>query len=182
MVGCHSALCLTTYLLGFSRSSRCPSHRLSRLFCGVWRGMLWRAFSCSVQPTVYWPRDSAPSTRHLSSLSRVSPSSALRLYSEVKYAELFLCLQEDDLSLSVNLFGFLLFTRGLGNVLSSPISTVLLTSTQSIAHEKTGFDVDNGRYEKIIIYVGTCFAGAAMITLAGWMRERSLAGARSFIV
>lgn len=91
-------------------------------------------------------------------------------------------IAKDDLSLSVNLFGFLLFTRGLGNVLSSPISTVLLTSTQSIAHEKTGFDVDNGRYEKIIIYVGTCFAGAAMITLAGWMRERSLAGARSFIV
>lgn len=100
----------------------------------------------------------------------------------MKFVDLFIYLPEDDMSLSVSLFGFLLFTRGLGNVLSSPISTALLNSTHFIGHKKTGFNVDNGRYEKIIIYVGTCFAGAAVVTLVGWMRERSVAHARSLIV
>lgn len=86
---------------------------------------------------------------------------------------------EDDVSLSVNLFGILLFSRGLGNVLSSPISTALSASTHFVAHEKTGFDVDNGRYGRLIIYVGTCLAGAAMVMLAGWMKEIALTNTRS---
>ena len=83
------------------------------------------------------------------------------------------------MSLSLNLFGILLFSRGLGNVLSSPISTVLSASTHFIAHERTGFDVDSGRYGKMIVYVGTCFAGAAVVSLAGWMKEKALTNGRS---
>ncbi|EIM81623.1 MFS general substrate transporter, partial [Stereum hirsutum FP-91666 SS1] len=88
-------------------------------------------------------------------------------------------IAKDDVSLSVNLFGILLFSRGLGNVLSSPISTALSASTHFVAHEKTGFDVDNGRYGRLIIYVGTCLAGAAMVMLAGWMKEVTLTNTRS---
>jgi hypothetical protein len=34
--------------------------------------------------------------------------------------------------------------------------------------ESTGFEVGDGRFEKMIIYVGTCFAGAAAIAALGW--------------
>lgn len=88
-------------------------------------------------------------------------------------------IAEDDLTLSVNLFALLLFTRGIGNVLSSPISSALSSSVHAISKEKTGFDVDSGRYEKLIVYVGTCFGGAAMVTLVGWLKERTAMGERS---
>ncbi|KAI0040989.1 hypothetical protein FA95DRAFT_1611359 [Auriscalpium vulgare] len=78
-------------------------------------------------------------------------------------------IARDDPALSTTLFGFLLFSRGVGNLLSTPISTALSTRPDSVvAHEKTGFDVADGRFGRMIVYVGTCFAGAAVVAMVGW--------------
>lgn len=70
-----------------------------------------------------------------------------------------------------------MFTRGIGNILSAPISSRLSSnsfegnSTTPGAlwgHERTGFEVGGGRFEKMIVYVGSIFAGAAGIALLGW--------------
>ncbi|KAL1699058.1 major facilitator superfamily domain-containing protein [Schizophyllum commune] len=113
----------------------------------------------------------------------------------------------DDPNLATTLFGWLLLTRGVGNIVSTPISTALetpvycsgasisLAKSASIADHiagtlnngtgsildtttltactgKTaldlGFDVAGGRFEKMIIYTGACFAGAALMVTAGW--------------
>ena len=69
-------------------------------------------------------------------------------------------------------------TRGIGNILSAPISTALshlsLTpdtssaSTSSADSEVSlGFDVADGKFAKMILYTGTCFAGAGIIALVG---------------
>ncbi|KAL1725229.1 major facilitator superfamily domain-containing protein [Schizophyllum commune] len=118
----------------------------------------------------------------------------------------------DDPNLATTLFGWLLLTRGVGNIVSTPISTALETpvycsgsatslasyasltdaasipggasfminnftavaspSTLTACTGKTaldlGFDVAGGRFEKMIIYTGACFAGAALMVTAGW--------------
>ncbi|KAJ7187252.1 MFS general substrate transporter [Mycena filopes] len=76
---------------------------------------------------------------------------------------------KDDPALTTTLFGYLLFSRGLGNILSTPISAKLYTSSRNVTGAiGTGFDVGDGRFETMIIYVGTCFAGAAGIAALGW--------------
>ncbi|KAJ8080184.1 hypothetical protein PM082_017014 [Marasmius tenuissimus] len=79
---------------------------------------------------------------------------------------------------TTTLLGYLRFSRGIGNIFSTPISSALssgsLESNSSAPHDSphhTGFQVDNGKYEKMILYVGACFAGAAVISLTGWLRE-----------
>ncbi|KAJ7748002.1 major facilitator superfamily domain-containing protein [Mycena olivaceomarginata] len=62
-------------------------------------------------------------------------------------------LANDDPAMSTTIYGYLLLTRGVGNIIQSHN----ITSSP----ERTGFDVGDGRFEKMIIYVGTCFAGAA---------------------
>jgi hypothetical protein len=77
-----------------------------------------------------------------------------------------------------------MLSRGLGNILSTPIATALshsstttLTSStfanSTHTNERLGFDVGGGKYEKVIIYVGTCFAAAAIIALIGWGLEKT---------
>lgn len=68
---------------------------------------------------------------------------------------------------------------GLGNILSTPISTALSSSSSSIVSSDsssdvstTGFGVQGGKYEGMIVYVGSCFAGAAFVVLCGWVGER----------
>ncbi|KAI0322404.1 major facilitator superfamily domain-containing protein [Amylostereum chailletii] len=79
---------------------------------------------------------------------------------------------KDDLSLYVTLFGYLMFSRGLGNVLSTPISTSLSTVRDNVKSSPgTGFAVAGGRFEQMIVYVGSCFAGAAVIALVAWVPE-----------
>ncbi|KIJ64420.1 hypothetical protein HYDPIDRAFT_181709 [Hydnomerulius pinastri MD-312] len=81
-------------------------------------------------------------------------------------------IAKDDPTLATSLFGYLLLSRGLGNVLSTPISTSLVNGYNSMAgmrEIKTGFDVAGGRFEKMIVYVGTCFAGAAVVLAIGWV-------------
>lgn len=90
---------------------------------------------------------------------------------------------EDDLTLSTSLFGYLMLTRGIGNILSTPISTSLLRNNGSSSsppyhHDNTGFAVGEGRFENMIIYVGACFSAAAMVVVVGWGMERARARAR----
>ncbi|KAL1714469.1 major facilitator superfamily domain-containing protein [Schizophyllum commune] len=79
-------------------------------------------------------------------------------------------IAKDDPNLSTTLFGWLLLTRGLGNILSTPISTALESSSMTGSTSKLdlGFDVAGGRYEKMIMYTGTCFVAAALIVVLGW--------------
>ena len=69
-----------------------------------------------------------------------------------------------------------MLSRGIGNVLSTPISTALsaVVDGADVGHLrlKTGFEVAGGRFEKVIVYVGTCFAGAAVVALVGMGAER----------
>ncbi|KAH7909233.1 MFS general substrate transporter [Hygrophoropsis aurantiaca] len=84
---------------------------------------------------------------------------------------------KDDPTLSTSLFGYLLLSRGLGNILSSPIATSLLRGGgRSFGSAKTGFDVGDGKFAKMIIYVGICFACAALIVGVrwGWASRRKM--------
>lgn len=78
---------------------------------------------------------------------------------------------EDDPMLMNSLFGYLGVTRGLGNILSTPIATALRgaqtdSSITAVSRVHRGFDVGGGEFKSMIIYTGTCFAGAA--ALAGF--------------
>ncbi|KZV73171.1 MFS general substrate transporter [Peniophora sp. CONT] len=85
-------------------------------------------------------------------------------------------LSKGDRTKATSLYSILLFSRGLGNVLSTPISNALATTTISAAsHVHTGFDVDGGRYGSMIVYVGSCFAAASTLTVAGLVCERMVA-------
>ncbi|KAL0069125.1 hypothetical protein AAF712_003811 [Marasmius tenuissimus] len=77
-------------------------------------------------------------------------------------------LASDDPTLVTTLLGYLMLSRGIGNIFSTPISSALLSgglesnSTSVSYHSpRTGFQVDNGKYGKMIFYVGACYAGAA---------------------
>ncbi|KAJ8080227.1 hypothetical protein PM082_017057 [Marasmius tenuissimus] len=87
-------------------------------------------------------------------------------------------LASDDPTLVTTLLGYLMLSRGIGNIFSTLISSALLSggldsnSTSVSYHSpRTGFQVDNGKYGKMIFYVGACYAGAAAISLTGWLRE-----------
>ncbi|KAH7339597.1 major facilitator superfamily domain-containing protein [Rhizoctonia solani] len=60
---------------------------------------------------------------------------------------------------------------GIGNVLSTPISSVLIAgSMRDYAH--SGLQ-SGSRWANLIIYIGTVFAGATSIGLFGWLRDRN---------
>ncbi|KIK63516.1 hypothetical protein GYMLUDRAFT_222609 [Collybiopsis luxurians FD-317 M1] len=88
-------------------------------------------------------------------------------------------LTANDPNLSTTLFGVLLFSRGMGNIFSTPISSALSGSSNSTSipssmnnlDDHLGFHVDGGKFEKMILYVGGCFAGAALIALLGWSAD-----------
>ncbi|KAJ7740260.1 major facilitator superfamily domain-containing protein, partial [Mycena maculata] len=75
---------------------------------------------------------------------------------------------------SASLYIYLL-SRGIASIVSTPISARLYAQPQNmtggLSLENTGFEVGNGRFEKMIIYVGTCFAGAAGIAALGWAMD-----------
>ncbi|KAK0243884.1 MFS general substrate transporter [Armillaria nabsnona] len=78
-------------------------------------------------------------------------------------------IAKDDPSLATYLFGYLMLSRGVGNILCTPISSVLETvSSSAVGSASTGFEVADGRFENMILYVGSCFAGAAGLGLLGW--------------
>ncbi|KAJ7160130.1 major facilitator superfamily domain-containing protein, partial [Mycena filopes] len=76
----------------------------------------------------------------------------------------------DDPAVSTALYGYLLLSRGIGNIVSTPISAKLFAGSHNGtgAAVGTGFEVGDGRFESMIIYAGTCFAGAAGIAALGW--------------
>ena len=54
------------------------------------------------------------------------------------------------------------------------MSTALRTARESNGTNSAlhlGLDVADGRYEKVIIYTGTCFVGAAVVVIMGWVME-----------
>ncbi|KAJ7913560.1 major facilitator superfamily domain-containing protein [Mycena leptocephala] len=82
-------------------------------------------------------------------------------------------LAMDDPAMSTTLYGYLLLSRGIGNIVSTPISAKLYGQAHNVTGilESTGFEVGDGRFEKMIIYVGTCFAGAAGVAALGWAMD-----------
>ncbi|KAL1669918.1 major facilitator superfamily domain-containing protein [Schizophyllum commune] len=83
-------------------------------------------------------------------------------------------IAKDDPNLATTLFGWLLLTRGVANVLSTPISTALETpGTGGTSSSKItlGFQVAGGRFEKMIVFTGACFVGAAVVVSMGWGME-----------
>ncbi|ESK86398.1 mfs monocarboxylate transporter [Moniliophthora roreri MCA 2997] len=77
---------------------------------------------------------------------------------------------------STTILGYLMFSTSIGNILSTPISIALSSPNSSVpdprADVRLGFDVDNGEYEKMTLYMGICFAGAAVVSLMGWVGEK----------
>ncbi|KAI0035065.1 MFS general substrate transporter [Vararia minispora EC-137] len=86
-------------------------------------------------------------------------------------------IAKDDISLYVSLFGHLMFTRGLGNVLSTPISNGLSSAQGSnnsgLYKRATGFEVAGGRFGSMIVFTGSCLAAGAAISFFAWWRERA---------
>ncbi|GAA6035327.1 hypothetical protein JCM8097_008817 [Rhodosporidiobolus ruineniae] len=71
----------------------------------------------------------------------------------------------NDPSLTSSLFSLLSLTRGLGSLLSAPVSSALLShpfpSSSSSAGEKLAYGVDKGKWGGLVLFVGGCFAVAA---------------------
>ncbi|KAJ7741366.1 MFS general substrate transporter [Mycena metata] len=80
---------------------------------------------------------------------------------------------KDDPVLTTKLFGYLLLSRGIGNILSTPLAAKLYAGPHNATDSRlsTGFEVGNGRFKNMIIYLGTCFAGAAGIAALGWAMD-----------
>ncbi|KAJ3549518.1 hypothetical protein NM688_g5169 [Phlebia brevispora] len=86
---------------------------------------------------------------------------------------------ESDPAISTSIFGVLMFSRGVGNILSTPVSTALQGAHGSLlaaglsrrSLQETGYTAAEGQYENMILYVGSCFAGATIITVVGWIYE-----------
>ncbi|GJE99057.1 MFS general substrate transporter [Phanerochaete sordida] len=77
----------------------------------------------------------------------------------------------DDASLATTIFSLMLFTRGVGNFASTPISTALQTINSPITSSsapRIGFAVDDSHFVAVIIYTGVCFAIAAIVAIVGW--------------
>ncbi|GJE97527.1 MFS general substrate transporter [Phanerochaete sordida] len=70
----------------------------------------------------------------------------------------------------------MMLSRGIGNIVSTPIATALQRvhagNVAAGAASRTGFAVDGGRYDAVIIYTGACFAMGAAVALVGWAFDR----------
>lgn len=89
-------------------------------------------------------------------------------------------ISKGDPSLSMSLYGLFMMTRGLGNILCTPISTALLSTSISSttayrSNGEQGATLHQVKWQKLIVYVGTCFAGVSIISLMGWARDRTSA-------
>ncbi|KAJ7728831.1 MFS general substrate transporter [Mycena maculata] len=82
----------------------------------------------------------------------------------------------DDLVMSTTLYGYLLLSRGIGNVVSTPISVKLYSQARNATDtvDSVGFisklhhfDLGDRRFAKIILYVGTMFACVASVAALG---------------
>ncbi|CAE6459568.1 unnamed protein product [Rhizoctonia solani] len=81
-------------------------------------------------------------------------------------------IAKDDTTAATSMLGMLMLSRGLGNVLSTPISSVLIAGSM---REYIRFGLQNGsRWANLIIYIGTVFAGATSVGLFGWLMDRRM--------
>ncbi|KAJ7133628.1 major facilitator superfamily domain-containing protein [Mycena epipterygia] len=82
-------------------------------------------------------------------------------------------IANDDPVMATTLYGYLLLSRGIGNIVSTPIAAKLYSQPHNVTSgvQNTGFDVGDGRFGTMIIYVGTCFAGAAGVSALGWAMD-----------
>ena len=73
-----------------------------------------------------------------------------------------------------------MFSRGIGNILSTPVSTALQTmhspsllklASKSLLRRESGYSVADGQNEKMIVYVGSCFAVASVVVAFGWLLD-----------
>ncbi|PBK75192.1 MFS general substrate transporter [Armillaria solidipes] len=80
---------------------------------------------------------------------------------------------KDDHNVATYLLGYLMLSRGLGNILCTPISSAFLATASGFdaGTARTGFQVAGGRFENMILYVGSCFAGSAGIAMLGWLLD-----------
>ncbi|KIP08941.1 hypothetical protein PHLGIDRAFT_103577 [Phlebiopsis gigantea 11061_1 CR5-6] len=81
-------------------------------------------------------------------------------------------IAKDDPHLTTTLLGYFSLFRGIGNILSTPISTALrsnATSELASTHPTTVGGAYKGQYEGVILYAGTCFAAAAIVVGSGWL-------------
>ncbi|QRV79579.1 major facilitator superfamily transporter [Ceratobasidium sp. AG-Ba] len=81
-------------------------------------------------------------------------------------------IARDDPISATTMLGMLMLSRGLGNVLSTPVSSALLTGS-ALNYVQSGFQ-HGSRWTRLIVYIGAMFAGAAMVGLVGWKRERGM--------
>jgi hypothetical protein len=83
-------------------------------------------------------------------------------------------LPEDDHIATSSVYGYLMLTTGIGNILSTPIATSLQRSSHVLHGSRgLGFDVNDGRYASMIIFTGVCFATAAASSCAGWWNKNN---------
>lgn len=85
-------------------------------------------------------------------------------------------ISPDDPKLATKFIGYMMLSTGVGNILSTPISTALTKQNASSMHARLGFDVGGGKFENVIIYAGMCFAGATVMAGSGWLVEQGRAG------
>ncbi|GJE97512.1 MFS general substrate transporter [Phanerochaete sordida] len=92
-------------------------------------------------------------------------------------------ISEGDTAVSTTLFGLLLFTRGLGNIASTPIATALqqtrIVALRVDGAPRLGFEVAGGQYAAMVVYASMCFACAAGVAALGWFLERRRGSGRA---
>lgn len=80
----------------------------------------------------------------------------------------------NDPQLTTTMTGYLMLSRGFGNVFSTPISTAISKPAKSLMRgARLGFEVGDGKFENVIIFAGACFAGAVLMSGMGWGWDRS---------
>ncbi|SCZ91026.1 BZ3500_MvSof-1268-A1-R1_Chr1-3g02489 [Microbotryum saponariae] len=77
------------------------------------------------------------------------------------YAAVIRNAARDDPNLSTTLFGLISFTRGLGSILTAPISSLLLAHPLHHVKASVGFGVEGGKYGGLVIFAGMSLVVAA---------------------
>lgn len=78
-------------------------------------------------------------------------------------------IAKDDPTAATSMIGMLMLSRGIGNVLSTPLSSALLAgSIRDYVH--SGLQ-SGSRWANLIIYIGTIFAGATVVGVVGWRHD-----------
>lgn len=81
---------------------------------------------------------------------------------------------KDDHIATSSVYGYYMLTKGIGNILSTPIAISLQKGSRALEGSRNlGFDVSDGHYASMIIFTGACFAAAAASSCAGWWNKNN---------